>query len=118
MINTTLIPVTRSILPIQSALRAGLVVVLLSVQEQEGDGSGGRLRHVAALDGLRGLAVAVVLLYHAGIRQFAGGHLGVTMFFTLSGFLITALLLLERERTERISLRSFWARRARRLVPA
>lgn len=87
-------------------------------QQREGEATGGRLRHVPALDGLRGLAVALVLLYHGGIAHFAGGHLGVTMFFTLSGFLITSLLLLERQRTGRISLRSFWARRARRLVPA
>jgi peptidoglycan/LPS O-acetylase OafA/YrhL len=76
------------------------------------------LPRVRALDGLRGVAVLAVVLYHAGVPHVAGGHLGVTVFFTLSGFLITSLLLLERERTGRISLRSFWGRRARRLVPA
>ena len=77
-----------------------------------------RLPYLRALDGLRGLAVAVVLLFHAGVPYVRGGHLGVTAFFTLSGFLITSLLLVERTTTGRISLPSFWARRARRLVPA
>ena len=80
--------------------------------------AGGRLPYSRALDGLRGLAVAVVLLFHADVPQVTGGHLGVTAFFTLSGFLITALLLTERHGTGRIHLPSFWARRARRLVPA
>ena len=77
-----------------------------------------RLPYLRALDGLRGLAVAVVLLFHADVPYVRGGHLGVTAFFTLSGFLITALLLVERTTTGRIHLPSFWARRARRLVPA
>ena len=80
--------------------------------------SGRRLAYNPALDGLRGVAVALVLLYHAGVSQARGGYLGVTMFFTLSGFLITALLLVEHDRNGRISLRRFWGRRARRLVPA
>lgn len=79
---------------------------------------GGRLPYSRALDGLRGFAVAVVLLFHAGVPHVTGGHLGVTAFFTLSGFLITALLLKERHDTGGIHLLSFWARRARRLVPA
>ena len=77
-----------------------------------------RLRHFSALDGLRGLAVALVLLYHGGVSQARGGYLGVTMFFTLSGFLITSLLLVEHGGSGRLSLRRFWGRRARRLVPA
>jgi peptidoglycan/LPS O-acetylase OafA/YrhL len=77
-----------------------------------------RLPYSPALDGLRGLAVAVVLLFHADVGFLPGGHLGVTTFFTLSGFLITGLLLQERHVAGRIALRSFWARRARRLVPA
>ena len=77
-----------------------------------------RFPYVPALDGLRGLAVAAVLLFHGGVPGARGGHLGVTAFFTLSGFLITALLLLERRTTGRIDLRAFWTRRARRLVPA
>jgi peptidoglycan/LPS O-acetylase OafA/YrhL len=77
----------------------------------------GGLPYVAALDGLRGLAVLAVLLFHGqvGLR---GGHLGVSVFFTLSGFLITALLVVERRTSGQIELRRFWTRRARRLVPA
>ena len=72
--------------------------------------------HVEALDGLRGVAVIGVLLFHAD--HLAGGFLGVDLFFTLSGFLITSLLVVEHRASGRISLRSFWARRARRLLPA
>ena len=68
------------------------------------------------LDGVRALAVIAVLLYHDG--RLAGGFLGVSVFFTLSGYLITRLLLAEHERRDRIALRSFFARRARRLLPA
>lgn len=76
------------------------------------------LRHVPALDGLRGLAVAGVVAYHAGFGWATGGYLGVSAFFTLSGYLITALLLVEWEGTGGISLRGFWSRRFRRLLPA
>src|SRR4051794_24527318 len=75
-----------------------------------------RLRHVPALDGLRGAAVAGVLVFHADL--LVGGYLGVDLFFGLSGFLITSLLLAERRETGRVDLRRFWARRARRLLPA
>jgi peptidoglycan/LPS O-acetylase OafA/YrhL len=70
------------------------------------------------LDGLRGAAVAAVVLFHAGYAWAVGGFLGVSTFFTLSGFLITSLLLRERESTGRIDLLAFWGRRARRLLPA
>jgi peptidoglycan/LPS O-acetylase OafA/YrhL/lysophospholipase L1-like esterase len=73
---------------------------------------------VRALDGLRGLAVAGVLAYHCGFGWARGGFLGVSLFFTLSGFLITSLLLRERADTGGIALGAFWARRARRLLPA
>jgi peptidoglycan/LPS O-acetylase OafA/YrhL len=72
--------------------------------------------HIAALDGARGLAVAGVLLFHGG--HLTGGYLGVDFFFTLSGFLITSLLLAESGRSGTVGLRAFWARRARRLLPA
>ncbi|HLZ38346.1 MAG TPA: acyltransferase family protein, partial [Mycobacteriales bacterium] len=75
-------------------------------------GAGGRLR---ALDGVRGLAV---LFFHAGMPWAHGGFLGVDTFFVLSGYLITVLLLRESRATGRVSLRRFWARRARRLLPA
>jgi peptidoglycan/LPS O-acetylase OafA/YrhL len=72
--------------------------------------------HVPALDGLRGAAVAAVLLYHAD--YLPGGWLGVDLFFVLSGYLITSLLLAERQATDGIALKSFWIRRLRRLMPA
>ena len=74
------------------------------------------MQYVPALDGVRGLAVAAVLLFHHG--SLAGGFLGVDLFFVLSGFLITTLLLAEGESAGRIRLGRFWARRARRLFPA
>jgi peptidoglycan/LPS O-acetylase OafA/YrhL len=77
-----------------------------------------RLPYVGALDGLRGVAVAAVVAFHAEAGWARGGFLGVSAFFTLSGFLITSLLLAERRDTGRVDLRRFWARRARRLVPA
>jgi peptidoglycan/LPS O-acetylase OafA/YrhL len=80
--------------------------------------SRGRLPHLTALDGLRGLAVLAVLLFHASVPGVRGGHLGVSIFFTLSGFLITTLLVVERTTTGGVVLHRFWARRARRLVPA
>ncbi|MFF1377600.1 acyltransferase family protein [Streptomyces sp. NPDC058308] len=73
-------------------------------------------RHIAPLDGLRGLAVLGVLFFHAG--RFSGGFLGVDLFFVLSGFLITGLLLQEAARDGRVDLLAFWGRRARRLLPA
>lgn len=71
---------------------------------------------LAALDGLRGLAIAGVLLFHSG--HLSGGFLGVDLFFALSGYLITDLLLRELDTTGTISLRAFWGRRIRRLWPA
>ncbi|MEO6598780.1 MAG: acyltransferase family protein [Polyangiaceae bacterium] len=76
-----------------------------------------RMRHIPALDGLRGLALLGVLLFHAA-GLLPGGYLGVDLFFVLSGYLITSLLLAEREATGRIALSAFWVRRARRLFPA
>lgn len=67
---------------------------------------------------MRGVAILAVLLFHGEGRLLPGGYLGVSSFFTLSGFLITSLLLLERERTGRIDLARFWVRRLRRLMPA
>jgi peptidoglycan/LPS O-acetylase OafA/YrhL len=77
-----------------------------------------RSARVPALDGLRGVAVAGVLVFHGGLTWAGGGFLGVSTFFTLSGFLITSLLLVEHETTGAIALTRFWARRARRLLPA
>ncbi len=82
------------------------------------DASSARVRipHLPALDGLRGAAVAAVVAFHLGLTT--GGYLGVDLFFTLSGFLITSLLVAEWRARGRIDLRTFWVRRARRLVPA
>jgi peptidoglycan/LPS O-acetylase OafA/YrhL len=77
-----------------------------------------RLLHQPALDGIRALAVAAVLAYHAGRPWARGGFLGVDAFFVLSGYLITSLLLTEWRGRGTISLLAFWARRARRLLPA
>ena len=77
-----------------------------------------RRNGIPALDGLRAVAVALVLVGHGGIPGVAGGFIGVDIFFVLSGFLITSLLLDELRRTGRIELTGFWIRRARRLLPA
>jgi len=77
-----------------------------------------RLGYRPALDGLRALAVIAVFAYHAEGGWARAGFLGVDVFFVLSGYLITALLLAERRREGRIDLRRFWLRRARRLLPA
>ena len=76
------------------------------------------LGYVPALDGLRALSVCAVIAYHAGWSALPGGYLGVEVFFVISGFLITTLMLEERESSGRVSLRQFWIRRFRRLMPA
>ena len=77
-----------------------------------------RLSYQPALDGLRAVALLGVLAYHAGIDAMRGGFLGVSSFFTLSGFLITSLLLVEHIESGRVELGSFWVRRLGRLFPA
>jgi len=81
-----------------------------------------RFARVPALDGIRAVAIAAVLLYHnysfEGFRHWGGGFLGVDVFFVLSGYLITTLLLREQRGSGRIDLRRFWTRRVRRLLPA
>ncbi|MHB9090127.1 MAG: acyltransferase family protein [Chloroflexota bacterium] len=76
------------------------------------------LSYLPGLDGLRALAVLAVLLYHGDIPWLPGGFLGVEIFFVISGFLITALLLAEWQQRGTVDLARFWQRRARRLVPA
>ena len=83
-----------------------------------GSRGGGSLTYRAGLDGLRALAVAGVFLYHANVSWMPGGFLGVDLFFVLSGYLITSLLLREWSKHGSLKLRSFWGRRARRLFPA
>jgi peptidoglycan/LPS O-acetylase OafA/YrhL len=80
--------------------------------------SGARLRYDPALDGIRAVGVGLVLLFHGGVSWATGGFLGVSVFFTLSGFLITSLLLAEQGTTGGVGLKNFWVRRLRRLMPA
>jgi len=83
------------------------------------ESNGGLLGYVPALDGLRGLAVVLVLLFHfVGHQGLPGGWVGVDVFFVLSGFLITTLLVQEHQEKGRISLSQFASRRAARLFPA
>lgn len=77
-----------------------------------------RLPDLSAVDGLRALAVGAVCIYHAGLGWLPGGFLGVEMFFVISGYLITSLLVAEYGATGRIDLKAFWVGRARRLLPA
>ena len=77
-----------------------------------------RVPYLPGLDGMRALAVIAVMIYHADSSWLPGGFLGVEMFFVISGYLITLLIIAERERTYRVSLVDFWKRRARRLLPA
>ena len=76
------------------------------------------LPYMPGLDGLRALAVVAVIAYHSEIESVPGGFLGVEIFFVISGYLITALLLEEFNLNSAINLRQFWGRRARRLLPA
>ena len=70
------------------------------------------------IQGMRALAILLVLLNHAGIGGLTGGYVGVDVFFVVSGFLITGLLVREIRRTGRVSIADFYARRARRILPA
>ena len=79
--------------------------------------SGSENRFFTDIEGLRGVAVTAVVAYHAGIPFVGGGFVGVDVFFVISGFLITGLLLREYERRGQISLKGFYARRFRRIIP-
>jgi peptidoglycan/LPS O-acetylase OafA/YrhL len=79
---------------------------------------GGSLPYLPGLDGLRALAVIAVLLYHSGLPWIPGGFLGVEVFFVISGYLITALLLAQWRQLGRVDVKTFWLGRARRLLPA
>ncbi len=80
--------------------------------------AGGRRARFTGLDGVRALAVLAVMAFHEGLPGVPGGFLGVDVFFVLSGYLITDLLASQFDRRGRLDLRGFWARRARRLLPA
>ena len=88
------------------------------MQDDESAASHTRLAYLPALDGVRACAVVAVMLFHGGIPHMDGGFMGVDAFFVLSGFLITSLLIGEWRQTLSIKLGAFWARRARRLLPA
>ena len=77
-----------------------------------------KMGYQPALDGLRAISVIAVILYHANVSWLPGGFLGVEVFFVVSGFLITSLMIEERSTNGRVDLRKFWIRRARRLLPA
>src|SRR5205085_9273048 len=77
-----------------------------------------RFGYKPGLDGLRAVAVLSVMAFHFGASWAPGGFLGVDMFFVLSGYLITSLLVVEWDRTGTLHFTAFWARRARRLLPA
>jgi peptidoglycan/LPS O-acetylase OafA/YrhL len=94
--------------------------VQLAVRAQVSSESrrGGRLQFRSDVEGLRGVAVLLVVAFHARVSAFSGGFVGVDAFFVISGYLITALLTEEIERTGSLSLVAFFARRIRRLIPA
>src|SRR5215467_12341141 len=70
------------------------------------------------IEGMRGIAVLLVVLFHSGVPGFGGGFIGVDVFFALSGYLITGIILHELEKNGSLSFKNFYARRARRLLPA
>ena len=88
------------------------------MQDDESAISHTRLAYLPALDGVRACAVVAVMMFHGGIPHMDGGFMGVDAFFVLSGFLITSLLIGEWRQSLTIKLGAFWARRARRLLPA
>ena len=85
---------------------------------REPDNAGRSLAYQPALDGLRAVSVILVVLFHAGLGFVSAGYLGVSVFFTISGYLITTLLLVEHRTTGAIRLGAFYGRRLKRLLPA
>jgi peptidoglycan/LPS O-acetylase OafA/YrhL len=83
----------------------------------KGDGRSGRFEVIPSLDGIRAISVLIVVLGHSGLEALVPGGLGVTIFFFLSGYLITTLMLTEHERTGGINILNFYTRRVFRLVP-
>ena len=77
-----------------------------------------KMRYMPGLDGLRAIAVLGIIIYHLNRKWLTGGFIGVDTFFVISGYLITSLLLKEYEERGIISLKQFWIRRVKRLLPA
>ncbi len=75
-----------------------------------------RMKYRAEIDGLRAIAVITVIMFHAGFKYFRGGYIGVDIFFVISGYLITTIILSELDRGT-FSLVTFYERRARRIMP-
>src|ERR1700733_12791162 len=99
---------------------AGLSVAderILPTGEEAGTAPGDR-RFRPDVEGLRAVAVVLVVLYHAGVPQLSGGYVGVDVFFVISGFVITGVLLREKASSGRTSILSFYGRRCRRILPA
>jgi peptidoglycan/LPS O-acetylase OafA/YrhL len=106
----------------RSRFSFGMPVQTTGVSEPTADGlteqGGQRLSYVPGLDGIRAISIIGIMANHSGMGWAAGGFISVNVFFVLSGYLITALLVKEWAKSRTISLRRFWARRARRLLPA
>ena len=88
------------------------------VRRRSGPSDISRVPYLPGLDGMRAIAVVAVMVYHANPDWLPGGYLGVEVFFVISGYLITLLLISEKERTSTVDMKHFWIRRARRLLPA
>jgi peptidoglycan/LPS O-acetylase OafA/YrhL len=108
----------RKFLHQDSALRQPSLLQYLLLMAKVKDSKGSKPTFRADIEGMRGIAVLLVLLFHASIPAFNGGFVGVDIFFVISGFLITGMLLREYEASGKISLSNFYARRVRRLLPA
>lgn len=90
----------------------------MGYNQKTAESKGKKHRYMPGLDGIRAIAVCAVIAYHFGFSWASGGFLGVGIFFVLSGYLITDLLVKQWQETGKINLRDFWFRRARRLLPA
>ncbi len=75
------------------------------------------MKYRSEIDGLRGISIIPVILYHAGFKTFSGGYIGVDIFFVISGYLITSIIL-NKIKDNNFSLKEFYLRRARRILPA
>ena len=102
---------------VQDRVRANPVLAGTTPRDEAGTAPGDR-RFRPDVEGLRAVAVALVVLYHAGIPQVTGGFIGVDVFFVISGFVITGLLLREHQSSGGVSILGFYARRCRRILPA